>query len=1348
MSTTSIQKLKPRKVHPSLTTLYGRYDEITENHCKYLLHHLYTHNITEWINPLTKKEVQRDSNITLSFLSKCYYGEWSEKIIIIKGNNLKYKEHVVKFIHEAYLYDVRSLIKPSAQKKKSSSSGSNSPAGARLPRSSSPPKVPVTAIARIQPQQNSPPGAATNKPQIQKSSKSRSSSSAKLDISPKSINSIAKNTGSLSVNADKLTEDDCIKLVEEIRKKKRGKTAEEIKLLTVINPITNREIGIKNPIFKGFLSKCYFTFDKNEKLQKSIKKIVNIKSLDLLNEKFSNINKEKKDAQTALEKKREAKRLADEKAKQERKKNIPIIDKYIEGLVDEFNKCCDELIANCDEKGVLKEYKYISNVINSIIIVIYTKYLHLPYYYDELYLNNTSQLDLKVFMYDDTFREYYESKSLVPWEEFKKRFYGGKNIIYQKHDLTKNVDHTNIMLEPNTVENYHLNTLLNRQHVFEAFKYDHYKGNNYVNHLIQYNKLNTSYYTRLNFGHYMFPDSLKYAEELIDELNINYNITNGLLPKTIFCSSTDRTIGTNKPFSELNTIINEKLGELPTITGIAKEATINDVEYEAIIKDMRDISYGNNETEYGGDDMIRKNILYSLNAQDPLYIEKFMILHKQNIYYNYEYTGTFPLFSWIPLNHKDIDSYTNLKYCYPMTTKWQPFDIDAKYGVLRNFETSYKNNGIAPFSTHLNETIYKVLTDEYASVKSLVIAQRIRDMTLRITNTVGAYKDETIKSNYNNKKIYLYHGTKNRLHSIGGKGKEIEVLGFLSTSLNVYTASYYSGINQNNVGLIYIIEVDDKHSYINLKDLLNQILILPQSRIKIIMEFNVGGICVILCRLFRTPSVSQNNLLYDKLLDQNKVKDINKYVTYKIVTNNNIMPVCAYIIGELWKTDKEVQDNPELEIYKIKRSDLNNKIVNDKWKITQAERKEDFLYFSLGQEYELYVDRGVPLISGSLEDIKYSIHQHFIKDCYKALDIPCIDYIFISGKNKSKITSRGLSFIKNPISTGILSKDYKNNRTNQFKYNVNNFLIDCIFKFDSVKHDNKKLKLLGEQEDGKIYADKIEGFRDAGAYLNGVINPLFNKDSMIGEHLQYMRDWKHLFIKYKNASEEDLRTHFTWCHERIKKLIKIIDDVSDKYSFFIKETLKGYTKNSNLGKKETLDQNSKEYKELFDLLNNLKETLLERARFYKNCTFHSGGMDDFVDFVRNILGDGPLGALENTHNSKLYKHAILKDLILDDKNDSFSGGILSMKEMKKRGLQLKTDTDKPKQIDNMKIYEAFKNVPISESKDMRKFNDMPKDFKEYYGGGKDEKGKYINADKYIDISNHCHFRFVNKGDKE
>ena len=89
-----------------------------------------------------------------------------------------------------------------------------------------------------------------------------------------------------------------------------------------------------------------------------------------------------------------------------------------------------------------------------------------------------------------------------------------------------------------------------------------------------------------------------------------------------------------------------------------------------------------------------------------------------------------------------------------------------------------------------------------------------------------------------------------------------------------------------NINLIIKLKFSKFRIIINLKDILNQILILPQSRIRIIKEFNVGGLCVILCRLFRTPTIEQNNLLYDKLLDQNKTKEVNKYATYKIKANN------------------------------------------------------------------------------------------------------------------------------------------------------------------------------------------------------------------------------------------------------------------------------------------------------------------------------------------------------------------------------------------------------------------------------------------------------------------------------
>ena len=145
------------------------------------------------------------------------------------------------------------------------------------------------------------------------------------------------------------------------------------------------------------------------------------------------------------------------------------------------------------------------------------------------------------------------------------------------------------------------------------------------------------------------------------------------------------------------------------------------------------------------------------------------------------------------------------------------------------------------------------------------------------------------------------------------------------------------------------------------------------------------------------------------------------------------MPVCAFMLSKFWETNKEGKATENLEVYKIRRGRLNNKIINNT-SISSKGLQETYAYFSLGQEYELYVDRGLDVMLGSFEDIKYSIHQHFIKDCYKAMGIPCLDYIFIH-----------TAFTNNTISTGILLDDYKNNRKPQYKYNINNFLIMIIF---------------------------------------------------------------------------------------------------------------------------------------------------------------------------------------------------------------------------------------------------------------------------------------------------------------
>jgi hypothetical protein len=1341
----NIRRIEVKTKNPKLNKLYSKYDQITLEDCEDLLEFLYENKEDYWVNPITTKEINRSSDIIISFLSKLYY-QWGDKIKTIHSINSTYKEHILKFINVEYLFDVSSRVKKN--------SSPRSPPAAQAAQAAQ--AVPAAKGQQISPTLSafipvSPSNAAyagprqgyvfktgtkglgyylmptlgNNSPRSPQAAQApQAAVQAALQAqAPKPLSFKPKTAKDMNKNSDLLSPADCIYLVEEIEEKIRNKTPAQLKKVKVMNPITKKEIGLDSIVLQSYLSKCYYTW-YDPQVKKSIENIVNISELiDLEKQKLLE------------EKEKEEKRLKKEKEEEEKRNRIPIITKKIDEYIEDFNKCCDELEANCDANGVLNEHKYIANIVNAIMVILYTQYLHLPQIYINMAVNSYSCL--QIYMYDDELLKYYTGKSLNIFNEFQKS-YNNQEVIYQHNSLIyKDRRYTEML--PTNMEKSYINSLLNRQYVFslDQYVYSHPEIN--YNAKILYNFVN-----QINISHFFstsqykggLQTTLAFPKLLFANINptvsYDYNMTNGVLPKYIFCNNIDMSVY----FTDLIDIINKRLQTLPTIVKIRNEITPDIGKYDPnqIIKNMEIMSYGDSIPEYGGKDMIRKNILYSLNAQDTDYVNDNFQEFKKVLYYNQEYTGVYPIFTWIPINKKfnDAQNFRVAPYF------WQPLDI-AKPALLK-IDNNYKNNGISPFSRWLNETIFKVITEEYTSVKSLVFPDRIQSMQQRIIETIGRYKDLNRKGDYKLNKIYLYHGTRKRLETIVGKDNDIEVLGFLSTSLNVYVASSYCGLATHNSGLIYILEVDDTKTYINLHDQLQQFLILPFSRIKIVLEFNVGDARIILCKLINTPSIVQNNKLYNKVLDiAQPAVPINKYVDYKIKKNDNIMPECAYILGEYWEKNS-ISGRNKLGSFAIERSKLNNKRLNNSI-MPKAKLDEEFLYFSLGKEYELYVERGIPMVSGSFEDIKYSIHQHFIRDCYKAFGIPCLDYIFFHATQIPKdMVSATQPFVSNAISTGILGKDYKQNRIAEFRYNINNFFVDCIFKFDSIKIDNKLINIpnihmiaLNDPANIYRYADKIEGFRDAGLYMDGIVNPaFFNEQLIIGEHIQYMRKWRPLFAKYKEATDEELKSHFIWCNGQIDRLMEIILNVKEHYLKFINETLKGYIVKGNSPLKETLQQDAKETKELNDMINNLANTLLTRASFYKKCTSKTG-IAPFIGIIRTLLEDN------NKNNLNiLYQNAIVNDLIL--KNDAMSGGILSMKQITKINMAatgkaaLAVSASKGA-INHKNIYEAIKNVPIAESKDMQKFSELPKAFQEYYKGG-------ANKDGYIDISNYCYCRSV------
>lgn len=910
--------ISTREKNPKLRLilLYNRYNEITAEHCIGLIKYLYSGVKDDWINPLTNRPIKKTSDRFISFLSKCYY-EWGDNMLEIDTPGLKvnltYKEHITKFIPVEYLFDIPLFKKhpnisplgrsstPTTPPRivKSSSSSSLSGIKNRISSSSSSGKrQPPPPVMRRSPRSNSPQGAATNAPGA---AAAQSPNPLKLEFPVNIIKSSNMIVEKKFITGDELTKERCNNFLTDIENELRDKTKNELSNIKFKDPINEKEeIDIGTHKLLIYLSKCYHSFDKP--IKDRIEKIVN--NVDNLIV------------------------LTDDKEKI--KQAIPIIEDKLKKLMDNFNKCCDNLKKKCNDDGILPSHKYIADIVNAILVIIYTKYLHL---YDNISAD-TYYNPLQIYMYDDTDAT-FEYGNL-------KEYYDGKKIIYQKDDLMKSLNETMIDLKPKTIERYQENTLFNRQYVFELSKKEKIMT-------IKYNMINSS---EQDINGLELDATLEDAYNLLFNKDpFNYNITNSILPKIIKIECLTPSV--LRHFDEILATINTTLETLPVINDVR---STSDQRYNSVIAKMEVCEFGDNDT-------IRKNILYSLNAQVPSYIKLYIELYskttlglkdfyKDKIYYNYGYTGTFPLFTWIPISSSDTDSAI---YNFPSSSKWQPYG--DKTETFEKVDKAYKNYYTQPFSKSLNETIYKVISGESTDVDTI--------MTKRINETIGIYKDMNRAETYKNEKIYLYHGTNKKLHNMDGKKEDIELLGFLSTTLNIYTASFYSEVGLKGNGFIYIIEVDDKQTYINLNDNLYQFILLPHSIIRIVHEFDYIGITIILCRLIETPTKKQSNELYNKLLVAAQLGEEDKKTTGGFRKTKAVVGDYLQQIIPTYKKEK-VKEQGMRKSSGTKREEANNKI-----NASISEYKSMYKFEDLPKDFQKYYGKQN---KGKEVDISNSCH--------------------------------------------------------------------------------------------------------------------------------------------------------------------------------------------------------------------------------------------------------------------------------------------------------------------------------------------------------------------------------------
>jgi hypothetical protein len=485
------------------------------------------------------------------------------------------------------------------------------------------------------------------------------------------------------------------------------------------------------------------------------------------------------------------------------------------------------------------------------------------------------------------------------------------------------------------------------------------------------------------------------------------------------------------------------LKDFITLTTILNTFTYNyNHNYNIIQSNAHEYDLLNNELlKYTDNDDLSSNKLTYILINNSFFPKK----TTNNYYYYFKFDGPFPFCS-------TLNYYTYLR----QLNIFQP--LKNITSILKNIENAYK--GSPPFySKNLNlELIHYIQNNDILSDD---IHKRLVDI-FSFTN----YKRDDF---YKNDTIYIYHGTNNLIHK--QSDKEINLTTFLSCSFNIYIALNYSTNNNiKNCGIVYVLKINDKIDYINFNDTLFQIILLPGLKILIEKEVNIGNIKYIFCNVSHSSKGSQYSIDLFNSITLNK--PVYSNISYKIkeniflsITDNIIFnqPLCIKNINSF-----------EYIIF-----NNTNDICIDKEKI----------YTSLGKISNNYYPC-------KFNDIKYTLHQFIICECYKILEVKCLDYFLYCSNEKIYTAWK-------------YNKNYKTVKNVDFKYDINSYFIDCLMSnIDCLNYKNYL------ENNNKFILRTFEG---CGLYdLNCLKKLNFNLTDEPLEHyilIKYLSRLDHIYIK-------------------------------------------------------------------------------------------------------------------------------------------------------------------------------------------------------------------------------------------
>jgi hypothetical protein len=391
------------------------------------------------------------------------------------------------------------------------------------------------------------------------------------------------------------------------------------------------------------------------------------------------------------------------------------------------------------------------------------------------------------------------------------------------------------------------------------------------------------------------------------------------------------------------------------------------------------------------------------------------------------------------------------------------------------------------------------------------------------------------KSNtaHHKKTIYVFHGTHRDFHS--EDNKDVVLTSFLSCSFTIDVALKYAYENVQNNGVIYIIDVGDGINYINFEDDLYQIILQPSLRVVVTNTLEVGGVKYNLCKVYIIDKTCVP-LLYDTIF-----KD--KYKQYKI---------------KKYKVHHEKPKYPRV-ILEDDRGDADATSANT--------------YICLGTQIN------EDDTQHTYFNVKYTIHQHFISDCYAFFKRNVVEYAIYYDKDGFRTGYKNDDAYE-PIN--VRSREY-----GRFNYNWDNLFVDSLLLNDDALYPQSYMKNVRRRFDYKLYSLRNVGLFDYEGYKKigfNIHKPSLKYIDILKEYISRNEDKNDLYIRDITRDYMKLIIRGAIDDFRVFKET-FVNMLRGDYIDFIENCMK-------------IDKTTEEYKDLIEMMNELTEGFKTTAKYY------------------------------------------------------------------------------------------------------------------------------------------------------